>query len=249
MTASDTMIMLILGLLLCLGTNCLTNAFLINTNPLPSASKIKTLLLHCHYDSTTKASLVSSSATVLFAVSEQDDANKQQQFEQQAQELLAKAKQLRTEIGDRQHDSTVEATTITSTNSSQKRTSEWSVVSSDPTLLLQEYRLYIDIGREEGTWMDPRWGASGRRIEFTCDIGFTSTTTTDSTIVDQMVQDNRSGRSSPTFILETAKKARLDGGFDKMDVRPGAYRIDFSSDAAAATIRFFVTAVDGTQKG
>ena len=34
-----------------------------------------------------------------------------------------------------------------------------------------------------------------------------------------------------------------------MDVRPGAYRIDFSSDAAAATIRFFVTAVDGTQKG
>ena len=29
------------------------------------------------------------------------------------------------------------------------------------------YRLYVDIGREEGTWMEPRWGASGNRIEFT----------------------------------------------------------------------------------
>ncbi|KAL3791061.1 hypothetical protein ACHAW5_002838, partial [Stephanodiscus triporus] len=32
------------------------------------------------------------------------------------------------------------------------------------------YQLYLDIGREPGTWMDPRWGASGRRVELTLDM-------------------------------------------------------------------------------
>ena len=36
------------------------------------------------------------------------------------------------------------------------------------------YRQYNDIGREDGTWMDPKWGASGRRIEFTVDVCFYS---------------------------------------------------------------------------
>eukprot|EP00956_Cyclotella_meneghiniana_P008937 scaffold12269_cov41-Cyclotella_meneghiniana.AAC.3 len=30
----------------------------------------------------------------------------------------------------------------------------------------------VDIGREPDTWMDPRWGASGHRIEFTLDVSF-----------------------------------------------------------------------------
>jgi len=88
------------------------------------------------------------------------------------------------------------------------------------------YRLNIDIGREEGTWMDPRWGASGKRIEFTIDVLFlippsssppTSSSfektkndeideielvnvedisTANQNIIDEMVKDNLSGQSS-----------------------------------------------------
>ena len=94
----------------------------------------------------------------------------------------------------------------------------------------EDYRLYVDIGREEGTWMDPRWGASGRRMEFTLDVRFVRGTLADPPMSQQMVQDNQSGRSSLAYRLQVAPFARLRGGFDDMKCdTEGAYRIDPSS--------------------
>ena len=101
------------------------------------------------------------------------------------------------------------------------------------------------IGREEGTWMDPRWGASGRRIEFSLDIALSSVQASNQ-IVSAMVQDNQKGQSSPTYSVETASKARLNRGFDSMKVYPGGFRVDQTKNCG--TMRFFVS-VEGTKKG
>jgi len=117
-----------------------------------------------------------------------------------------------------------------------------------------DYRLYIDIGREEGTWMDPRWAASGNRLEFTMDVSFTlpnmnsinmDESLADSTQLSQMVKDNLSGKSSSVRILKS-KNARLRSGFDTMRSNGGAYRIDIARNSG--TVRFYVT-VDGTPQG
>mmetsp|Transcript_17046 Transcript_17046/g.22116 ORF Transcript_17046/g.22116 Transcript_17046/m.22116 type:complete len:283 (-) Transcript_17046:23-871(-) len=98
------------------------------------------------------------------------------------------------------------------------------------------YRLYVDIGREEGTWMDPKWGASGKRIPFTVDIGF-SDEIADFEVANKMVKDNFSGKSSDIKLLKClTKNARLRGGFDKMKVSGGGYRIDNKT-----TVRFYIT--------
>lgn len=60
------------------------------------------------------------------------------------------------------------------------------------------HRLALDFGREEGTWMDARWGLSGRRIECTADLTFGA----DGSL------------SCAPF--------RLRGGFDTMPMRGGA---------------------------
>jgi hypothetical protein len=184
--------------------------------------------------------------------------SRQEELVQQAQDLLAKAQRLREEIGEIDSRSTTNSTTTNTntteenndtksetTTTTQSLRSEWSVEAS-PTASAagqtQTYRLYIDIGREDGSWMEPRWGASGRRMEGTLDVSF-STTLASREIVDSMVQDNQKGKSSEIFVVETGIKARLKGGFDSMKVEPGGYRID-----NGGTIRFYVS-VEGSQDG
>jgi len=101
-----------------------------------------------------------------------------------------------------------------------------------------EYRLYVDVGREPGTWMDPRWGASGKRLEFTVDVRFVS----EKEVVNPehlvaAVSDNFLGESSSLRALESSPAARLSGGFDRMECRGGAYRIDLSK-RGTSTVRF-----------
>ena len=54
--------------------------------------------------------------------------------------------------------------------------------------------------------MDPRWGASGKRIEFTLDVKFLSDTLANQTVVNRMVKDNFGGTSSPVYELTSAPK-------------------------------------------
>ena len=105
------------------------------------------------------------------------------------------------------------------------------------------YRLAIDIGREEGTWMDPRWGASGRRISLSLDVLF-SDVLADKDLQRTMIKDNFGGQSSSVYRLETAPVARLRNGFDEMKCSTGAYRVD-SGGNGKLTARFCI-AVSGT---
>jgi len=97
------------------------------------------------------------------------------------------------------------------------------------------YRLHVDIGRESGTWMDPRWGASGKRIEFTVDVGFGEELASDE-IVERMVKDNFSGNRSDVKLLKTSDQAKLRNGFDSMKCYGGGYRID-----GQTTVRFHIS--------
>jgi hypothetical protein len=105
-----------------------------------------------------------------------------------------------------------------------------------------EYRLDFDIGREAGTWMDPRWGASGKRIPWTLDVLFTS--------IQLSPEDERYKRIKLVYkndaivrSLETASAGRLRQGFDSMPVYPGAYYVDVSDKGQTCR---FVIPVDGT---
>lgn len=79
-------------------------------------------------------------------------------------ELLEQARQLRQQIDD------------TTTRSPAAPTIHpWNVVVPPDAPAVRGYRLYLDIGREPHTWMDPRWGQSGRRITGSLDIALAST--------------------------------------------------------------------------
>eukprot|EP00544_Gedaniella_sp_CCMP2646_P007978 CAMPEP_0202485306 /NCGR_PEP_ID=MMETSP1361-20130828/4180_1 /ASSEMBLY_ACC=CAM_ASM_000849 /TAXON_ID=210615 /ORGANISM="Staurosira complex sp., Strain CCMP2646" /LENGTH=282 /DNA_ID=CAMNT_0049114177 /DNA_START=30 /DNA_END=878 /DNA_ORIENTATION=- len=154
----------------------------------------------------------------------------------EAAELLEKARQLRESLP---------AETITKktpTQSANKQSSRWTVPESDSPGV--GYRLYIGIGREQGTWMEPRWGASGKRIEFTLDVKFLTETAANQTVANRMVKDNFGGTSYPVYELITAPKARLRSGFDEMASHGGGYRIDTARNGGG-TARFHIL-VDGT---
>lgn len=121
------------------------------------------------------------------------------------------------------------------------RPSEWTVTSNEIGV---GYRLYLDIGREQGTWMDPRWGASGRRMDLALDVMFCTETLADATTQANMVQDNFGGKRAPVYQLDSAPSARLRNGFDKMKCFCGGYRVDVAKDGKA--IRFHVN-VDGKE--
>ena len=158
-----------------------------------------------------------------------------------AQELFEKARQLRQEIEASQHASRADPgkTSAIGTSKTQPHTlqikSPWSLVNGPDDA--PAYRFYIDIGREEGTWMEPLWGASGQRIDFTIDVCFTSQPV-NRTVAEQMVQDNRGSSSSPVFCFDVAPFARLRGGFDRMRCNPGGYRLD-TSKGGQKTLRLF----------
>ena len=140
----------------------------------------------------------------------------------EAEMLLEKARKIRESIP------ILDKTPIESASTSKE----------DPQLTGIGYRLYVDIGREDGTWMDPRWGASGNRIEFTLDVNFDNYTPAPPEVANKIVKDNFGGMSSKIMLLNTGANARLRGGFDTMGTFGGAYRID--SNGKDSTVRFFV---------
>lgn len=158
-------------------------------------------------------------------------------FRDEAEDLLSKARELREQIGATDQKA---AQGSKSTKDSPTRNLQWSV--KDEKNLGDEYRLYIDIGREEGTWMERRWGAWGRRIPFSLDIRFLSSLASDSDAA-VMVKDNYMGKSSACYSILTADAARLRDGFDKMVCNGGCYRID--SAKRKDTVRFYLN-VAGT---
>jgi len=95
--------------------------------------------------------------------------------------------------------------------------------------------------------MDQRWGASGRRIEFTVDISLLIEKEAGPEVVKLMVDDNKFGTKSVVRVVDTVGKARLRGGFDSMGLGGGGYRVDAGGGRgmSSSTLRFYI-AVDGT---
>jgi hypothetical protein len=168
----------------------------------------------------------------------------------QAEALKAKADELRSEINENKSSSNanknkMDTATNNESTSATTSLSPWALPSTEPRDEGdRELRLYVDIGREEGTWMDPRWGASGNRIEFSLDVGLLVNRLADPEIAKRMVKDNNMGKSSQVFALETAEFARLRDGYDRMKCSGGAYRIDTNRNGRS-TIRFVIE-VEGT---
>ena len=124
----------------------------------------------------------------------------------------------------------------------------------------QDYRIYADIGGENGTWMDRRWGTSGKPIEFTIDVSFLCKSADNDNndmslasldIASNMVNDNNnwffgdissSAGSSAVRICRCSSTARLRGGFDHMNCSKGGYRIDFISNNSNNSVLSWVNA-------
>ena len=167
----------------------------------------------------------------------------------EADRLLAKAKAIRETLPT----STI---SIDKTSSSSKILSEFSL----PSELKNSFRLYIDVGREKGTWMDPRWGASGRRIECTLDASFaiqqpleeddkTQTLVSEDITAGLMkTVTNKSSSVSQVYKLQTAPYARLRGGFDKMSILDAGFCIESTPSASSSTLRFCIN-VPGVKDG
>lgn len=119
----------------------------------------------------------------------------------------------------------------------------------DDDVVAVPYRLYLDLGREPGTWMDVRWGASGARIEAAIDVRFVTGECLDDrdVRVKNMVKDNFGSKSSRAAALSCDGPARLRGGFDAMGCDGGAYRLDRDNDRRT-TVRFYLE-VAGTKTG
>lgn len=172
-------------------------------------------------------------------------------FRAEAESLREKAEKLRAEIEEnssqKTRTATASASTATESLESSAPLNPWAIVSSEPKEEGdREFRLYADVGREEGTWMDPRWGASGKRIEFSLDVRLLSNRLATPEVAKKMVQDNTAGKSSQVFALETAEFARLRDGFDRMECTGGAYRIDTDRNGRS-TIRIVIE-VEGTTR-
>mmetsp|Transcript_3629 Transcript_3629/g.8244 ORF Transcript_3629/g.8244 Transcript_3629/m.8244 type:complete len:296 (+) Transcript_3629:156-1043(+) len=170
-----------------------------------------------------------------------DDSSGGDDASEEAARLLARAKAIRESI-PRSTSAVAEDADAASADTADTSTSK-----RHPSV---GYRLYVDIGRESGTWMEPRWGASGNRIEFTIDVEFLTpsvngvsgvdTSLADEEIVVRMVKDNFGGKSSPVRFLTSSESARLRGGFDKMTCCGGGYRIDVGGANGQSVVRFFI---------
>jgi len=168
------------------------------------------------------------------------NSNNDKSARDEAEELLERAKKLRESIP-------TSTTTIEETNSISAGKDMQNLSTDNSSMDGASYRLYVDIGREPGTWMDPRWGASGERIEFTIDMMFLPDVASkeDSS---KMVKDNFGGKSSQVMTMQclSDKGARLRRGFDSMNCYGGGYRLDYDKKSYVA--RFFID-VEGVGDG
>ncbi len=102
-------------------------------------------------------------------------------------------------------------------------------------------------------WIDPRWGASGRRIECTIDVSF-SPPEDDDAPIEELSEEitsglintvtSKSSKLSPVTQLQHGPYARLRSGFDKMKINEGGYCIE--SAPKSSTMRFCLD-VSGTE--
>lgn len=202
----------------------------------------------------------------LYAVVEEepiDSSPSSSTYRQQANDLLSKAKALREELvleqeREPQQRQQQQQQTTTTVAISATPTSPFALpplphnqeagAGTTATTSTQEcsYRLDVDIGREPGTWMDRRWAASGRRIEFTVDVRFLSSTTTNEND-EAEVSSSSSGHPGSRIIVETAPYARMNGGFEKMKCDGGSYRIEQSGSNNQKVLRFCLQ-VQGTEQ-
>lgn len=162
------------------------------------------------------------------------------------QDLMDRADRLRQQAQDIRSSLPPDLTSVTSLDVEPQCASEWTIKSTEKNI---GYRLYLDIGRDPGTWMDPRWGASGKRIALSLDVVLCSDRVANTTTQAKMVKDNFTGKSTPVYQLESAQSARLRNGFDRMKCNGGGYRIDMANDGQ--TVRFFieVEGKDGAEYG
>lgn len=187
------------------------------------------------------------SAVVLGATSD-DDGNAALA---EAEQLLAKAKAIR----DSLPESSSKSDSSSTIPGQEKIVSQFSLPS--PESSENGYRLYLDIGREPGTWMDARWGGSGQRIECTIDVSFPRPVEGEDTnellasveITSGLLKTITKGKSSSQiYKLQSAPCARLRGGFSKMYIDEGGYCIESNSSSnslsSSSTLRFCLS-VDG----
>eukprot|EP00571_Detonula_confervacea_P014563 CAMPEP_0172308678 /NCGR_PEP_ID=MMETSP1058-20130122/9203_1 /TAXON_ID=83371 /ORGANISM="Detonula confervacea, Strain CCMP 353" /LENGTH=309 /DNA_ID=CAMNT_0013021151 /DNA_START=60 /DNA_END=989 /DNA_ORIENTATION=+ len=175
----------------------------------------------------------------------------------EAKQLLAKAKAIRDSLPATTEESGTK--TISSIPVPERKIlSDFALQSQS---LDNSYRLYLDIGREPGTWMDPRWGASGRRIECTIDVSFVKQME-DGDIISPEPENgiisglkktvtSKSSSLSQVYKLQSAPYIRLRRGFDKMAISDGGYCTESPANpsiSASSTLRFCLS-VDGTTDG
>lgn len=191
-----------------------------------------------------------------------ENTNSKNEVSEEVQDLLARAKAIRDTLPKEieREASASTRTNVHDKSSNDKKGSVEESAQSDQVTSSRNgigYRLYFDLGREDGTWMDPTWGRSGQRIEGSFDVFFQmqpnsiaasepdlSLATQD--IIDNMVKDNLSGKSTAVRTLESSPNARLRGGFEKMKCYGGGYRIDVAK--RSSTARFYLD-VEGTEDG
>eukprot|EP00804_Cyclotella_cryptica_P003014 CCRYP_006020-RA/>CCRYP_006020-RA protein AED:0.29 eAED:-0.67 QI:0/-1/0/1/-1/1/1/0/308 len=175
-----------------------------------------------------------------------------------AEKLLAKARAIRDSIPTDLSSSERGSSTINN-NMFSGRPSEFALP-SDLSIPGHNYRLQVDIGRESGTWMDPRWGASGRRIAFTVDVSFPIPMDIGGPVPSDQVSlasdeisnglmksvTTKSNLVSPVYRMNCASYARLKGGFDKMTIHNGGYCIESSPSATRSSTLRFCLSVEGT---
>ena len=75
----------------------------------------------------------------------------------EAEKLMAKAKAIRESIPISTNEP--KSTSLNQETKVNKILSEFSLPQQSLDDDSNNYRIYLDIGREKGTWMDPRWGA------------------------------------------------------------------------------------------
>ena len=165
---------------------------------------------------------------------------------EEAERLRAKAKEIRASLAESERER----------KTSYARIGVTPAVTPDFTLppMTNTFRLYLDIGREAGTWMDPRWGASGRRLECTIDVSFGSADEADeaaaaTAAASAELRTSSSSSSTPPCKIQMAPYARLRGGFDKMQLLDGGVCIeDPGKGSSTSTLRFCIE-VQGASEG
>ena len=194
-------------------------------------------LHHCRISSTREVQIctqINSNKAIATLYSMKND--NAQSAREEAMDLMEKAKKIRESLTDIEPISTSDDNSKTALKTIEQ-------IEEGDNDFLATYRLYVDIGREPGTWMDPRWGMSGTRIEFTIDMAFLSKISSNED-KNKMVKDNFGGKSSEVRDMKclSEKGARLRRGFDSMKCSGGAYRYDM--DKKSTVVRFFID-VDG----